>query len=128
MLKPVTILLGIFIMITRGYGFLFPTKMKSIATELAHDSTLVRIVGSILFVLSLLIFAAVGGEIFGPRIVMLLVAISILSGAILMAFFPGKYKLLVDWFMALPESTVRMLYGIGFAFGLFLAIMAIYAY
>ena len=128
LLKFLAITLGILIALTRGYGLLFPTKMKQAVTRLVSNPSALRILGIMLFVFASLIFIALGRNISGLRLVMLFFGISILSGASVLTFRSKRYIVLVGWFMNLPEPSLRILYGIGLALGVLLTSLGIFYY
>lgn len=128
MLKVLAIIFGVIVMITRGYGALYPTKVKELVTKMASSPGIMRVWGAVLLVFGVLTFFGLNNNVSGARVVMLILAILLVFGGFFLILWSRRYAVLVDWFMHLPDSTLRTLYGIGFAFGLLLVVVGAYCY
>jgi hypothetical protein len=128
LLKILTILLGVLLAATRGFGLLFPTKMRVCVTKMVARPPFLRAMGIAMFALAFLIFIALGKSVAGAEVIMLFLGIAILSGALMLTFWAERYAVLVDWFMRLPQPALRILYGIGFALGMVLILLGLIYY
>jgi uncharacterized protein YjeT (DUF2065 family) len=128
MLKWLAIILGLVIIISRGYGVFFPDKMKMLVAKLTSKDRIMRVWGIIVLILSLLIFLALGVNTSGAKIVMWIIAILALIGGLLLAFVPKQYGVLANWFMKLPDEVIRILSAVGVALGLLILILGLFFY
>ena len=128
MLKPLAIALGLLMIITRGLGVLFPGRLRDLVTKLASSKSSLRGFGVFALVVSLLIFVALKNDFSGARLVLGIIGIFSLVGGFLLLLFPARYAALVHRFMKLPDSTLRLLSGIGLAMGVLILYLGIARY
>lgn len=125
MLKSLTIGIGLLIIITRGFAFIFPSNAKALVSRLTPRTSLIRTIGFFVLVLALLIFLALGGNTAGLRYVMWILAILLFIGGLILVLLPTQYGTLMNWFAKLPDQAVRFLGGIGTLFGIFILILGL---
>jgi uncharacterized protein YjeT (DUF2065 family) len=128
MLKVLTIIIGLLVIITRGLGVLSLAKMKSFVAVITSSASRIRVLGVFVLILGVLIFIALGRDWTGARLLMGLLGILWLVASVVLIVLPEKYRALVDWFMKLPDLTLRILFGFGVAFGVLLLILGIAYY
>ncbi len=128
MLKVLTILIGLLILVTRGLGVVSLPKMKSLITVITSPASRIRMLGIFVLILGVLIFIALGGDWAGARVIMGIFGILWLVGGVVLIIVPEKYGALVDWFMKLPDQTLRILFGFGVVFGILIIILGIVYY
>ncbi|GAB4346612.1 MAG: hypothetical protein Kow0099_27950 [Candidatus Abyssubacteria bacterium] len=128
MLKWLAIGFGVFIIVTRGLGILFPAKMKNVWTSFASNQTALRVTGVVMLILALLLLIAVGRDTAGVRGVMWLLAIACFAGGLLLAVLPKQYGVMVAWLMKLSDHTIRVLSGIGLIIGILILILGVAYY
>ena len=128
MLKTLAIVLGVFVIITRGIGALSPTRFRRLATSLAADLSFIRILGAILLVFCILLFAALGNDFSGARVVMAIFGVIWFFGGLLLVALPAQYAAMVDWFMKLSDGALRFLATLGVVFGILIVALGIACY
>lgn len=128
MLKTLTVIIGLLIIITRGLGMVSLAKMKSFVAVITSNAPRIRVMGICVFILGVLIFIALGRDWAGARLIMGILGILWLVAGVVLIVVPEKYRALVDWFMKLPDLTLRILFGFGVAFGVLLLILGIAYY
>jgi len=128
MLKSLTIAIGLLIIVTRGFAFIFPGNAKALVTRLTPQTSLIRAIGFAILVLALLIFLALGGNTAGLRYVMWILAILFFISGLFLVLLPAQYGALMNWFSKLPDQAVRFLGGIGVLFGIFILILGLAFY
>lgn len=128
MLKALTIIIGLLIIITRGLGMVSLAKMKSFVAVITSSASRIRALGVFVLVFGVLIFIALGGDWAGARLIMGIFGILWLVGGVVLLVVPEKYRALVDWFMKLPDTTLRILFSFGVVFGVLILILGIVYY
>lgn len=128
MLKVVTILIGLLILVTRGLGVISLAKMKSLAAVVTSSAPRIRALGVFVLILGVLVFIALGRDWSGARLIIGILGALWLVGGVVLIVLPEKYGSLVDWFMKLPDPTLRILFGFGVVFGALLIILGIAYY
>ena len=125
MLKLLAIGLGLLIAIFRGCGVLFPGWTRNFASEFVSKVPRIRIAGIIVLGVSILILVAVGDNLAGARSIMGIIGIIWLLASFVLIFLPAQHVKLVNWFLNFSDGTIRIVSGIGFAFGILLLILGI---
>ena len=125
-LKVFTIVIGLIVIITLGFGLLSPGRMKKLLAEFASRKPLIRVVGIFILVVSLLIFLVLGTDWKGARQVMAILGVLFLLGGLFLAFCDNAELLL--WFAKLSKPMIRILSAVGVAVGAAIIVLGIVYY
>ncbi len=124
MLKIIAILLGALIIISRGFIVLSPARFRSFAGGLVNSNSALRRMGVILLAVVILIFASLDNDISGARAVMAVIGIVSFLGALWVLLSPGTYAKIAEWFISMPDNTLRLMGSIGVGAGVTIAVVA----
>lgn len=128
MLKILTVFLGVFVIISRGYAVLFTEHFRELMMKLAGNLSYIRRLGAILLVFCILLFAALGNDFSGARAVMAILGFIWFFGGLVLMALPAIYAAMVKWFLKLPDAAWRPMAGIGVCVGILIVWLGISYY
>jgi uncharacterized protein YjeT (DUF2065 family) len=128
MLKALTILLGLFIIVSRGLILVAPTKGKALYIEWFSNPIITRGFGLFFLIFSILVFFAVKASKATLAPLMSVLGVVLLLAGIWLVLLPAQYSALVNFFMQIPDPILRILGGLGVLIGVLLVILGIKYY
>ncbi len=128
MLKALTVFLGVFVVISRGFAALYPERFTELMKKLVENSSYIRRLGAILLVFCILLFVALGSDYSGARVVMAILGFIWFFGGLVLIALPAIYAAMLKWFLKLPDGAWRLMGGIGAGVGILIIWLGIAYY
>lgn len=118
--------LGIFILIIRLPGLIWPKQYKSIFMSFIEMNNLIRLTGLIAFVVATVILYVLLKNMHIWEIILIILGFSWFAGGILIVFKPALYKKFSSLIVGESLLRFRVLMGMGALVGCFLICLGVF--